>query len=153
MSLSSRMEVAVETSVPAEKFHDIFSTSTITQLSSMSPAKVQAIHLLKGEWEKPGCTISWNFYIDGAPTAAKVMEDIDNTKLSTTFNVIEGDLMGAYKSFKAIVQATPKGHGSVVRWTMIYEKLSENIPAPTAFVDFAVDLTKDINAHMTQAQA
>jgi len=92
-------------------------------------------------------------WLDGAPTAAKVMEDIDNTKLSTTFNVIEGDLMGAYKSFKAIVQATPKGHGSVVRWTMIYEKLSENIPAPTAFVDFAVDLTKDINAHMTQAQA
>ena len=63
MSLSCRMEVDVETSVPAEKFHDIFSTSTITQLSSMSPAKVQAVHLLKGEWEKPGCTVSWNFYI------------------------------------------------------------------------------------------
>jgi len=29
----------------------------------MSPAKVQAIHLLEGEWGKPGCTICWNFCI------------------------------------------------------------------------------------------
>jgi hypothetical protein len=66
--------------------------------------------------------------------------------------VIEGDLKEAYKSFKVIVQATPKGHGSVVHWTLIFEKLNENIPAPTAFLDNAVDFTKDINAHMTQAK-
>jgi len=93
-------------------------------------------------------------WLDGAPKVAKeVIEDIDNTKLSTTFKVIEGDLMEAYKSFKVIVQATPKGHGSVVHWTLIFEKLNENIPAPTAFLDNAVDFTKDINAHMTQAKA
>ncbi|KAI5558418.1 hypothetical protein BDE02_17G040500 [Populus trichocarpa] len=154
MSLCDRMEVDVETNVRAEKFHDIFSSSTLPQVSCMSPAKVQAIHLLEGEWGKPGCTICWNFCIDGAPKVAKeVIEDIDNTKLSTTFKVIEGDLMEAYKSFKVIVQATPKGHGSVVHWTLIFEKLNENIPAPTAFLDNAVDFTKDINAHMTQAKA
>jgi hypothetical protein len=57
------MEVDVETNVRAEKFHDIFSSSTLPQVSCMSPAKVQAIHLLEGEWGKPGCTICWNFCI------------------------------------------------------------------------------------------
>ncbi|XP_011043108.1 PREDICTED: MLP-like protein 31 [Populus euphratica] len=154
MSLCDRIEVDVETNVRAEKFHELFSSSTLPQVSCMSPAKIQAVHLLKGEWGKPGSTISWNFCMDGAPMVAKeVIEDIDNTELSTTFKVIEGDLMEAYKSFKVIVQATPKGHGSVVHWTLIFEKLNENIPAPTAFLDKTVDFTKDINAHMTQAKA
>ncbi|CAK7350265.1 unnamed protein product [Dovyalis caffra] len=152
MSLCGRIEVAVETNIPAEKLHELLSSS-LPQLSCMSPAKIQAVHLLKGEWGKAGSTICWNYTFEGASTIAKeVIEDIDNMKLSTTFKVIEGDLMEAYKSFKIIHQATPKGEGSVVHWKLIYEKENENIPAPTALLDYLADFTKDMNAYLTQGQ-
>ncbi|CAK7350264.1 unnamed protein product [Dovyalis caffra] len=94
MSLCGRIEVAVETNLPAEKLHDLLSSS-LPQLSCITPAKIQAVHLLK----------------EGASKITKeVIDDIDSTKLSITSKEIEGDLMEAYKSFKIIHQATPKGY-------------------------------------------
>ena len=58
--------------------------------------------------------------------------------------------MELYKSFKFIVQATPKGEGSLVRWTLVYEKLNVDVPDPNLMLQFAIDLTKDIDAHLTK---
>ena len=88
--------------------------------------------------------------IDGvAKTAKEVIEAIDDEKLSTTFKVIEGDMITTeYKSFTAIVQATPKGEGSCLsHWTFEYEKLNENVPDPQTLLEFWIHCLKDIEDH------
>ncbi len=89
--------------------------------------------------------------VDGKAVMSKeVLEAIDDKNNSVTFKVIGGLLMELYKSFKFIVQAIPKGEGSLVRWTLVYEKLNVDVPDPNLMLQFAIDLTKDIDAHLTK---
>ncbi|KAF3947509.1 hypothetical protein CMV_026367 [Castanea mollissima] len=81
----------------------------------------------------------------------EVLITIDDKNRSVTLKVIEGLLMESYKSFKFIVQATPKDEGSLVHWTLIHEKLNVNVPDPNTMLQFAIDQTKDVDAHLTQA--
>jgi hypothetical protein len=88
--------------------------------------------------------------IDGqAKVAKEKIEAIDETNKSITLKVVEGDLLKEYKSFKIVVQATPKGEGSLVHWSMEYEKLKEDVPEPKTLLQFAVDVSKDIDGHLT----
>ncbi len=88
--------------------------------------------------------------VDGKAVMSKeVLEAIDDKNNSVTFKVIGGLLMDLYKSFKFIVQATPKGEGSLVRWTLVYEKLNIDVPDPNLMLQFAIDLTKDTDANLT----
>jgi hypothetical protein len=88
--------------------------------------------------------------IDGEAKAAKEkIVAIDDTNKSITFKVIEGDLLKEYKNFVIVVQATPKGEGSLVHWTMEYEKLKDDIPEPNSLLQFLIDVSKDIDAHLT----
>ncbi|EEF26971.1 MLP-like protein 28 [Ricinus communis] len=151
MALSGKMEVDVEIKTSADKFHDVMGGRP-HHMTIASPQNIQTCDLHEGEFGKKGSVLYWNYVHDGkAKVAKEVVEDIDDVNMSTTFKVIEGDLLKEYKSFKFVVQATPKGKGSIVHWTLVYEKLNANIPEPTSMLEFAVDVTKDIDAHLAQA--
>uniref|UniRef100_A0A2C9U680 Bet v I/Major latex protein domain-containing protein n=1 Tax=Manihot esculenta TaxID=3983 RepID=A0A2C9U680_MANES len=124
MTLWGKLEVHFWIDAHADQFHDVFSCQP-HHISNMSPHKIQ------------GCDLDE----DGSAKVAK-----DDVNLLTVFKVIEGDLLKCefvnrfqmieadllkeYKSFKLTVQATPKGEGSVARWTLEYEKIHENIRDP-----------------------
>ena len=89
---------------------------------------------------------------DGKAVLSKeVLITIDDKNHSVTLKMIEGLLMESYKSFKFIVQATPMDEGSLdVHWTLIHEKLNVDVPDPNTMLQFAIDQTKDVDAHPTQ---
>jgi hypothetical protein len=88
--------------------------------------------------------------IDGqAKVAKEKIEAIDDTNKSITFKVIEGDLLQEYKSFKMVVRATPKGEDSLVRWSLEYKKLKEDVPEPKTLLQLLIDVCKDIGTHHT----
>ncbi|KAF2316805.1 hypothetical protein GH714_042146 [Hevea brasiliensis] len=152
MALLGKLEADVEVNAPADQFHDVFSCRP-HHVSIMSPEKIQGCELHEGEWGKEGTVVCWNYFHDGSPKIAKeIIEAIDDVNFSTTFKVVEGDLLKDYKSFKLIVQATPKEKGSLVHWTLEYEKINENTPDPNTLLEFVVHCSKDIAAHLTQAQ-
>ncbi|KAJ0037676.1 hypothetical protein Pint_22314 [Pistacia integerrima] len=137
MSLVGKSEIDIEIKAPAAEFHEVISGRP-HHISNVSPAHIQS------------CEI----HEDGVPeTAKEIIEAIDNEKNSTTFKVIEGHLLEKYKNFHIVVQATPKGEGSLVHWTFTYEKLHENIPQPQGIVQLALGMTKDIDAHLTEQKA
>ncbi|XP_028758953.1 MLP-like protein 31 [Neltuma alba] len=71
-----------------------------------------------------GSIVVWNYVLDGKEGVAKdVIEALDSTKNLIIFRVIEGDLLKHYKSFKFIIQVSPKAKGSVAHWSLDYEKL------------------------------
>jgi len=67
-----------------------------------------------------------------------------------SFKVIEGDLLGHYKSFNIHLQAIPKEKGSVVQWTMEFEKQQNHIPDPHSTLQLAAHLTNKIDSYLTQ---
>ncbi|KAG8634751.1 hypothetical protein MANES_17G079075v8 [Manihot esculenta] len=106
-------------------------------ISSMSPHKIHSFDLLE----------------DGSAKVAKeIIETIDDVNLLTVFKVIKGNVLKEYKSFKLTIQATPKGEGCVVRWTLEYEKLHENIQDPYSLLEFIVQFSKDVSAYLMKCQ-
>ncbi|KAL9321731.1 hypothetical protein ACSQ67_009784 [Phaseolus vulgaris] len=74
--------------------------------------KYKSVQIHKGEWGTVGSIISWNYTLDGKKVVAKeVVEGIDKENCKVSFKVLEGDLLGLYKSFKLNLQVTPKGNG------------------------------------------
>jgi len=148
MTLFGKVETDVEIKASAEKFHEVFSGRP-HHISNVSSDKIQGCALHEGDWGKEGSVIYWDYVHDGqAKVAKEKIEAIDDTNKSITFKVIEGDLLKEYKSFKIVVQATPKGEGSLVHWTMEYEKLKEDTEDPNTLLQFAIDVSKDLDAHL-----
>ncbi|XP_057975401.1 MLP-like protein 34 [Malania oleifera] len=143
-----KLEAEVEIKASADHFHDILSSKP-HHLSNVYPEKIQSCDIHEGEWGKESSVICWNYVLDGKACVAKeVVEAIDKEKNSVTFKVIEGQLLEDYKSFKAIIQATPKGETTLVKWTFEFEKLKEDDPEPKKLLDFVGHLTKDVEDHL-----
>ncbi|XP_057975400.1 MLP-like protein 34 [Malania oleifera] len=143
-----KLEAEVEIKASADHFHDIFS-SRPHHISNICPEKIQGCDIHEGEWGNESSVIYWNYVLDGKACVAKeIVEAIDKEKNSITFKVIEGELLVDYKSFKIIVQATPKGETTLVKWTFEFEKLKEHDPEPKKLLHFVVHVTKDIEDHL-----
>ncbi|XVF85380.1 hypothetical protein PTKIN_Ptkin17bG0113100 [Pterospermum kingtungense] len=87
-----------------------------------------------------------------AKVGKEVVQAIDSEKNAITFRVIEGDLK-EYKSFVVHIQASPNPKsegGSIVHWTLEYERLHDAIAHPETLLQFVFDISKDIDAHLTQ---
>lgn len=91
------------------------------------------------------------FCADGEAKVAKErIEAVEPEKNLITFRVIEGDLLKEYKSFVITIQVTPKqgGRGSVVHWHVEYEKIDEKVAHPETFIEFCVQVSKEIDEHL-----
>ncbi|KAJ4709990.1 MLP protein [Melia azedarach] len=148
--VAGHLEIEFEIKAPAAAVHDVFSCRP-HHFSNISPAHIQGCDLHEGEWGKSGTVVCWNYMHDGVPEVAKeIIEEIDDEKNLTTFKVIEGHLLEKYKNFHITVQAIQKEEGSLVKWTFKYEKQSEDVPDPQGIVRLANNMTKDVEAHLTQ---
>ncbi len=74
-----------------------------------------------------------------------------NENKSVTLTALDGHALNIYKNYKAINQIVPKSEGDSVKVTLEYEKLNENVPPPTKYLDFIVDVFEVIDAHLLKA--
>ncbi|KAM5551672.1 MLP-like protein 34 [Rosa sericea] len=152
MALTGKIETDVEIKASAAQFHEMF-THKPHHISNISSNHIQGVDLHEGDWGTVGAIVYWNYFHDGKARVAKErIEAIDAEKNLVTFRVIEGDLMEHYKSFLFTIQATPKGEGCSVHWTLEYEKHHGDITDPHTLLQIAVEVSNDIDAHLT-AQA
>ncbi|XP_022138045.1 MLP-like protein 31 [Momordica charantia] len=137
--LCGKLVVDVPIKASASQFHEIFHQRP-HHISNVSTDKIQGVDLHEGEWGKVGSIICWNYFHDGKNSVAKeIVEAVDEEKNSITFKVIEGDLLEEFKSFKLTIQCVPKEKGSVVHWTLEYEKLHPEIKDSHTFLDIRGD--------------
>ncbi|XP_028767112.1 MLP-like protein 43 [Neltuma alba] len=130
MALSGKLEAEVEVHSPAAKFFSLF----VTQLHHVQNISdlVHETKVHQGDWHGVGSDSvkHWTY------TAGKLSP---NTRKLP------------YKSLKAKLQVADKGSGALAKWTYEYEKLSQEVPPPQAYLDFVTTVTKDLDAHLTKA--
>ncbi|GMI75188.1 MLP-like protein 28 [Hibiscus trionum] len=149
---AGKLEVDVEIKASPEQFHDMF-TNKPHHVHHTCNDKIQGCDLHEGEWGKVGTIINWSYVHEGkAKKAKEVIEAVDPDKNLITFRVIEGDLMEEYKTFLLTIQVSPKseGTGSIVHWTLEYERLHEGVDHPETMLKFVKDVSEDIDAHLTK---
>uniref|UniRef100_A0A6N2KRI5 Bet v I/Major latex protein domain-containing protein n=1 Tax=Salix viminalis TaxID=40686 RepID=A0A6N2KRI5_SALVM len=151
MVLQGILETEIEIMAPAAKFFNIFRNQN-HHIPNISDS-IHAIELHEGDWETPGSVKQWTYTLDGnTPLSVKeTVEEVDEQNKRVKFNCFEGEVLNEFKSFRSTVQVTPKdGEGSLVKWTIEFEKLNEDIPSPDAYLELVQKLTKDIDDHLVK---
>ena len=87
----------------------------------------------------------------GSSEGVKTAEAIDEENKSISYKTIDGEIAKHYTFFQSILQVTPKGNGSLVKWTIEYEKANEEVPTPDKYFDFAVNLSKAVESYLVNA--
>ncbi|XP_028767198.1 MLP-like protein 28 [Neltuma alba] len=146
----STLEADVELQTSALKFLEIFSTKTY-KLATISPDIIQSLEIIGGDWGTAGFSFLVHYTVEGTAQVAKeVVESINLIERSITFKVIEGDLLDVYNSFRFILKITPNVlSGSVVHWTLEYEKPSDDTADPTSLMKEVIQVSKDVDAFVS----
>ncbi|KAE8667725.1 hypothetical protein F3Y22_tig00112383pilonHSYRG00494 [Hibiscus syriacus] len=113
-----RMECQFEIKSSAEKFFDVYKNKPYL-MAKLSNQTVNDVKLLQGNWNSQGSFRLWHIAV------------ADND---------------AYKSWKSILNVMPMGEGSLVKWTMEFEKQNENIPDPVKYGEFLTAWAKLLDA-------
>lgn len=79
------------------------------------------------------------------------IDDIDDSKRTLTYSVIDGDLLKYFKQLKSHLSVTPKGDGSLVKWSSEYEKDSQEVPEPEIIKEFAVNTFLKVDEYILNA--
>ncbi|CAF2161492.1 unnamed protein product [Brassica napus] len=93
----------------------------------------------------------WVALGDGSPlvkVSAERIETVDLENKSMTYSIIGGEMLEYYKTFKGTITVTPKGGGSILKWSAEFEKTGHEIEDPHVIKDFAVKNFKEIDEYL-----
>lgn len=79
------------------------------------------------------------------------MENTDDKNKTLSLRVVESEILNSYTRWKTTLNVTPKGKGSLVKWTGEYEKRDESVPEPTMYADFYIIMTNILDAYLLDA--
>ncbi|XP_031252070.1 MLP-like protein 43 [Pistacia vera] len=151
MAKMSKMEVKTEVNSSAEKFYNVF-RHEVQLMPKIIPEKIKDVKLLQGDWGTVGSVKLWTYVPDkNAVVVKEMIEAIDDENKTIKFKILDGGIMKYYNSFESTIQVTAKEKGSLVKWAAEYEKLTDDVPDPKGQLDFALELSKDIDNHLLKA--
>ncbi|XVF43616.1 hypothetical protein PTKIN_Ptkin02bG0054500 [Pterospermum kingtungense] len=152
MALTGKIEAQVEFQCPADKLFSVFRSET-HKIPNVASDKIHTVEVHEGDWETHGSVKLWKYTCEGKAEFLKEKVLVDDANKTVTFTGLEGHIMEEFKSYKAMLGFTPKSDGGgLVKITLEYEKLNENIPGPDRYLQILVNLTKDLEAHLLKPQ-
>ncbi|XP_028110555.1 MLP-like protein 328 [Camellia sinensis] len=102
---------------------------------------IQNVDLHEGEWGDHGSVKAWTC----------VVGKMKRTKL-VHLTALEGiDCLEFYKSYNLIFHIIPKGETKVVKITIEYEKQNKDVPDPQKYLNYLINLFKDVDSKLVQA--
>ncbi|KAI7981930.1 hypothetical protein LOK49_Contig6G00009 [Camellia lanceoleosa] len=135
MDLGGKMEGEVEIKCDADELFQICFGKKAHIVRNLSPDKVSKLDL----------------HEEGKVETFKEKVTIDEENKTVHLTAVEGHCLDLYKSYNIIYQIIPKGETNVLKITIEYEKRNEDVPPPQKYMDFIIDLVKDLDAKLVMA--
>jgi hypothetical protein len=139
MATNGKLEVEVEVKSNADKFWNTLKDCA-TIFPKAFPNDYKTIEILEGDGKSAG-SIRLLTLGEGSPLVKirkERIDDFDDSKRTLTYSVIDGDLLKYFKKFKGHLSVTPKGDGSLVKWSSEYETNSQEVSDPQLIKEVAV---------------
>ncbi|MBA0572501.1 hypothetical protein Golob_002838 [Gossypium lobatum] len=128
MAQIKRMECQLEIKSSADKFFDAYKTKA-QLMPKMANQVVRDVKLVEGNgWDSEGS-----------------VNDKDRTLV---YKLVEGEIMKAFKSWNSILNVMPMGEGSLVKWTMEFEKQNDDVPDPVKYGEFLTTWAKNVDTYL-----
>ncbi|EXB82638.1 MLP-like protein 423 [Morus notabilis] len=148
---SGKLNVEVEVKSNADKVWEAL-RDFIFIFPKAFPNDYKSVEVLEGDGIVVG-SVRLITYGEGSPivkVSKEKIEVVDPQNKTFSYNIIDGDLLKYYKSFKAHVTVVPKEEGSLVKWSCEYEKASEEIPDPSLIKEFAEKNFKELDDYLAK---
>ncbi|PIA39670.1 hypothetical protein AQUCO_02600249v1 [Aquilegia coerulea] len=146
-----KCEIETEVKCNAHKFYECIKYS-LHHLPTIFPEAYTDCKLLEGDGKSQGSLRQWKYLLPGSTEEMTVRARTtkqDDKNMAIALCVEEGSsIKEHYKHFTAIVQVIPKGNGSVVKWTVEFEKHGDEIPDPHAYLELCDKLNEKVDAHL-----
>ncbi|CAK8561232.1 unnamed protein product [Lathyrus sativus] len=153
MVLAGKLITELGIKTPADKFFKLYA-SELHEVQNHCE-RIHEAKLHEGEeWHDTDTVKHWTYVVDGeVHTCHETIEEIDQQNKRITWKLFGGDIDKHYKVFKLILEVSDKADGTaVVKWTVEYVKLSEDINPPNGWMDFVCQCTRDIDANLVKAR-
>ncbi|XP_039054753.1 kirola-like [Hibiscus syriacus] len=96
----------------------------------------------------PSALSDWSYVSQRKSQVVKeILEDADEENKRMVFRLVEGDLLRSYDNWRNILNIRPTGEGTLVKWTMEFEKQNQDIPDPVEYAASLIALTQNIDAY------
>ncbi|XP_020229267.1 MLP-like protein 34 [Cajanus cajan] len=153
MSLSGKMSTEVRIHASAAKWFNFFS-SQLHHIQNIAE-RIHCTKLHQGhDWHASDSVKHWSYTIDGkVVTSQERIESVDEQNKRIIFKLFGEDIEKQFKVFNLIFKATDKNDGvACIKWTIEYERKSEDAEPPYGYIEFCNKCVKDIDAHLLQAE-
>jgi len=86
-------------------------------------------------------------------TCLETIESVDEQNKTIVFKLFGEAMDDKYKVFKLTFEAIEKDGGSAaIKWSIEYERVSEDVRPPYGYIEFYDHLTKDVDAYIVKAE-
>ncbi|MBA0572500.1 hypothetical protein Golob_002838 [Gossypium lobatum] len=149
MAQIKRMECQLEIKSSADKFFDAYKTKA-QLMPKMANQVVRDVKLVEGNgWDSEGSVRQWYFVAGGKlETCKEMMEKVNDKDRTLVYKLVEGEIMKAFKSWNSILNVMPMGEGSLVKWTMEFEKQNDDVPDPVKYGEFLTTWAKNVDTYL-----
>ncbi|XP_057777506.1 MLP-like protein 34 [Salvia miltiorrhiza] len=148
MAQLHKLELQTLITSSPHKFFDIYHNKTYL-MPTICPDKLQSVQVLQGDGKNVGSVRLWT-YVMGVPVIAKdKIVGVDEVNKSITFELIDGEVTKYYKRFVATLEAEGV---NTVKWSLEYEKASEDVPHPHSHLQFLGAMATDIDAYLLKTK-
>ncbi|KAI3947508.1 hypothetical protein MKX01_017072 [Papaver californicum] len=152
MDLLGKLGFEAEIKCSADKYFGMFSHN-VTQLPKFLPNIYKSVEIIEGDETSVGSISLWKYNGGGKEMIAKDrLKMFDKEKRSITYELLEGELKNYYKAMSMTLNVVPKqgaaGNASLVTWSVEFEKVNEDIPNPTAYIDALKLATKELSSQL-----
>lgn len=148
-----KVECEIEVKSPADKFWQGIKNSAVIY-PKLFNRRLKTIEILEGDGINVG-SVRLLKYAEGTPLvsfAKEKVELLDDEEKILIYSVIEGELTNLYKTLKIRLQVVPKDDGSLVKWSMEFEKASEDVPIqPHHIQETAAKAFSGMDAYLLEA--
>ncbi|QCD85860.1 MLP-like protein 43 [Vigna unguiculata] len=152
MTLSGKIITEIGVHATAEKWFNLFATQ-LHHVQNLTDT-IHGTRLHHGEdWHHNDSIKHWTYVIDGKVTTChESIESVDEEKKTITYKIFGEDIEHRFKGFKAIFEAIDKENGgAIVKWTIEYERLGEEVDPPYGYLEYLHKSTRDIDGHLLKA--
>ncbi|PIA46406.1 hypothetical protein AQUCO_01500148v1 [Aquilegia coerulea] len=144
-----KLEFELEVKSSVDKFWGGMKDTTVI-FPKIFPNRFKSIEVIEGDGVNVG-TVRLVKYSDDTPVitfAKEKVELLDDVNKILGYSVIDGELMTHYKTLKGKVEVVPKGEGSLVKWSMEFEKASDEVPDPVLIQEYAAKAFTELDAYL-----
>ncbi|WVZ02388.1 hypothetical protein V8G54_023194 [Vigna mungo] len=135
MTLAGKISTEIGVHATAAKWFNLYTTK-LYHVQNLTD-RIHGVKLHHGhDWHRNESIKHWTYTI------------VDEANKRITYKLFNGDIDHQFKIFKLIFQAIEGDGNAVIKWTIEYERVDEEVDPPYGYIECLHKCTRDIDDNL-----